>query len=169
MCSPPRCSGAGRPLESIDPADASEAGVLLDAYASADEAEMERDFPGFKAFRDRIRAAIADGRIEEVSWMRAPRPTIVVDASDVVRLGDRDWVAVYTPGHTHDHLCMWSPEDGVLLSGDHVLPTITPHIAGPTLDRYVDATAFALRNLRAYAAGSPLAAVITPEVYDRST
>ena len=119
-----------RPLESIDPADASEAGVLLDAYASADEAEMERDFPGFRAFRDRIRAAIADGRIEEVSWMRAPRPTIVVDDSDVVRLGDRDWVAVYTPGHTHDHLCMWSPEDGVLLSGDHVLPTITPHIAG---------------------------------------
>jgi DNA polymerase-3 subunit delta len=25
---------------------------------------------------------------------------------------------------------MWCPEDGVLLSGDHVLPTITPHIGG---------------------------------------
>lgn len=118
------------PLEPMDPADASEAGTILDAISTSDEAELERDFPGFKAFRDRIRNAVADGRIEELSWMKAPRPTIVVDDSQVVRMGDRDWIAVYTPGHTHDHLCMWSPEDGVLLSGDHVLPTITPHIAG---------------------------------------
>ena len=119
-----------RPLEPLDPADASEVGTLLDAVAGTDEQEMELQFPGFKAFRDRLRAAIDDGRIEELSWMRAPRPTIVVDDADIVRMGDRDWVAVFTPGHTHDHLCMWSPEDGVLLSGDHVLPTITPHIAG---------------------------------------
>jgi glyoxylase-like metal-dependent hydrolase (beta-lactamase superfamily II) len=118
------------PLEPLDPADAVEAGTILDAIGNTDEADMEAAFPGFKAFRDRIRAAIADGRIEEVSWMKAPRPTIVVDDSQRVRMGDRDWVAVFTPGHTHDHLCMWNPEDGVLLSGDHVLPTITPHIAG---------------------------------------
>jgi glyoxylase-like metal-dependent hydrolase (beta-lactamase superfamily II) len=119
-----------RPLEPMDDADASEASTLLDAVSQADEEEMERDFPGFKSFRDRLRAALADGRIEEASWMKAPRPTIVVDDAQTVRLGDRDWVAVFTPGHTHDHLCMWSPEDGVLLSGDHVLPTITPHIGG---------------------------------------
>lgn len=56
-------------------------------------------------------------------------------------------------------------------SGFRGLPNVSlsPHIAGPTLDRYCDATAFALRNLRAYAAGQPLEAVITPEIYDRST
>ncbi|CAB4614761.1 unannotated protein [freshwater metagenome] len=118
------------PLEPLDPADATEAGTILDAISNTDEEDMEQQFPGFKAFRNRIREAIADGRIEELSWMKAPRPTIVVNDAEVVRLGDRDWVAVFTPGHTHDHLCMWSPEDGVLLSGDHVLPTITPHIAG---------------------------------------
>ncbi|MDB6092589.1 MAG: serA 1 [Verrucomicrobia bacterium] len=47
--------------------------------------------------------------------------------------------------------------------------SLSPHIAGPTLDRYVDATAFALRNLRAYARGEKPEAVITPEIYDRST
>jgi glyoxylase-like metal-dependent hydrolase (beta-lactamase superfamily II) len=118
------------PLEPMDPADAGEAATLYDAVAAADEQEMEQEYPGFKAFRDRLRAAVADGRIEEASWMRAPRPTLVVDDAETVRLGDRDWVAVFTPGHTHDHLCMWSPDDGVLLSGDHVLPTITPHIGG---------------------------------------
>ncbi len=121
-----------RPLEALDPADAGEAATMLDAMVNVDEADMELKFPGFKSFRDRLRAAIDAGRVEEVSWMRSPRPTIVVDDSEIVRLGDRDWVAVFTPGHTHDHLCMWSPEDGVLLSGDHVLPTITPHIGGFT-------------------------------------
>jgi len=47
--------------------------------------------------------------------------------------------------------------------------TLTPHLAGPTNDRRCDAGAFALANLRAYAAGQPLQAVVTPEVYDRST
>ena len=72
--------------------------AALDAVASADEEAMERDFPGFKAFRDRVRGAIADGRIEEASWMKAPRPTIVVDDAQTVRLGDRDWVAFHASG-----------------------------------------------------------------------
>ena len=56
-------------------------------------------------------------------------------------------------------------------SGFRGLPnvSVTPHIAGPTLDRYVDATAHALRNLHAYAAGQPLEAVITPAMYDAMT
>jgi glyoxylase-like metal-dependent hydrolase (beta-lactamase superfamily II) len=37
---------------------------------------------------------------------------------------------VHTPGHTGDHLCLHDPTEGILLSGDHVLPTITPHISG---------------------------------------
>ena len=67
---------------------------------------------------------------EDMKWMGTPRPTIQVDEADVVRLGRRDWVALHTPGHTPDHLCLYDPANGVLLSGDHVLPTITPHIGG---------------------------------------
>jgi len=44
--------------------------------------------------------------------------------------------------------------------------SLTPHLAGPTTDRRRDAGAWALRNLRAYAAGQPLEAQITPESYD---
>ena len=47
--------------------------------------------------------------------------------------------------------------------------SLTPHLAGPTTDRRCDAGAFALANLRAYAAGEPLQAIVTPEVYDRSS
>src|SRR5690606_17381725 len=42
----------------------------------------------------------------------------------------REWVSLHTPGHTDDHLCLYDPVEGVVLSGDHVLPTITPHISG---------------------------------------
>lgn len=59
-----------------------------------------------------------------------PQPTKRLDDAQVITLGRREWVAVHTPGHTDDHLCLWDPSNGVLLSGDHVLPTITPHIGG---------------------------------------
>ncbi len=57
-----------------------------------------------------------------------PRPTVRVDDADPVRLAGREWVAVHTPGHTSDHLCLFDRSTGTFLSGDHVLPTITPHI-----------------------------------------
>ena len=59
-----------------------------------------------------------------------PKPTVRVKDRDVIKLAGREWFAVHTPGHTLDHLCLHDPEGGLLLSGDHVLPTITPHIAG---------------------------------------
>jgi glyoxylase-like metal-dependent hydrolase (beta-lactamase superfamily II) len=78
---------------------------------------------------------------EEILRMRAwddvtkqgfvsPTPTRRVDDTEVIRLARRDWIVVHTPGHTGDHMCLFDPTDGVLLSGDHVLPTITPHISG---------------------------------------
>src|SRR5690606_12899548 len=63
---------------------------------------------------------------------RTPRPSITVVDEQVVSFAGREWVSVHTPGHTQDHLCLLDPAEGVLLSGDHVLPTITPHIGGMT-------------------------------------
>jgi len=59
-----------------------------------------------------------------------PQPTRRVPDGETIVLAGRPWRAVHTPGHTLDHLCLYDEEHGVLLSGDHVLPTITPHIAG---------------------------------------
>lgn len=46
---------------------------------------------------------------------------------------------------------------------------ISPHIGGPTLDRYPECGAHALRNVRRYLAGEPLENVVTTEIFDRST
>ena len=63
-------------------------------------------------------------------YFMAPRPDRRIDDGERFRLGRREVLGVHTPGHTSDHLCLFDPEDGVLLSGDHVLPSITPHISG---------------------------------------
>ncbi|MGQ0830887.1 MAG: MBL fold metallo-hydrolase [Microthrixaceae bacterium] len=63
-------------------------------------------------------------------FVRTPAPTRRVDDAEVIQLAGREWVSLHTPGHTNDHLCLFDPAEGVVLSGDHVLPTITPHISG---------------------------------------
>ena len=59
-----------------------------------------------------------------------PVITHPVEHGDVLELADREWFVVHTPGHTSDHFCLHDPEHGTFLAGDHVLPTITPHISG---------------------------------------
>lgn len=62
-----------------------------------------------------------------------PTVTKPVGAGDVLCVGGREWVVRHTPGHTEDHICLHDPADGLFLSGDHVLPSITPHISGLAL------------------------------------
>ena len=77
-------------------------------------------------------------QLEEFSRKRAngeivfetPHVTKRVRDGDVLTLAGREWFVHHTPGHTRDHVCFHDPTEGVLLSGDHVLPTITPHIGG---------------------------------------
>jgi glyoxylase-like metal-dependent hydrolase (beta-lactamase superfamily II) len=61
---------------------------------------------------------------------KPPEPTTRMHHGEKIRLANRDWFIVHTPGHTVDHLCLWDPESGTLLTGDHVLPSITPHVSG---------------------------------------
>ena len=75
--------------------------------------------------RARLRLSVRFPRL-----LRLPVPSVRLDDAGTIRLAGREWVALHTPGHTEDHLCLFDPTDGVMLSGDHVLPTITPHIGG---------------------------------------
>ena len=90
----------------------------------------ERTPWGSEPFRSQNEGTAYSKIGEHIRAMVAPTPTRRVRDGEMLRLGDRDWMAVHTPGHTLDHLCLLDPERGVFLSGDHVLPTITPHING---------------------------------------
>ena len=77
---------------------------------------------------------------------RPLRPTRPLVDGQTIRLARREWLAMHTPGHTHDHLCLYDPEHGIVLTGDHVLPTITPHISG--LTHHADPLALFFESLR---------------------
>lgn len=68
--------------------------------------------------------------IDVLEVLRPPHISRPINNRDVIMLGGLEWIAIHTPGHADDHLCLWNEESGVLFSGDHVLPTITPHISG---------------------------------------
>jgi glyoxylase-like metal-dependent hydrolase (beta-lactamase superfamily II) len=65
----------------------------------------------------------------------------VVEASKRLRggewisIGGREWEVIHTPGHSVGHVCLYSPALGTLLSGDHLLPGITPPV---TFERRFD-------------------------------
>jgi glyoxylase-like metal-dependent hydrolase (beta-lactamase superfamily II) len=78
--------------------------------------------------RQRITRILATRNL--VPSQRPPIPTKRVSHGDHLTLAGREWVAIHTPGHTGDHLCLYDPTEQLLISGDHVLPTITPHVGG---------------------------------------
>lgn len=59
---------------------------------------------------------------------RLPEPDVLLEDGDLVPVRGRRLRAVWTPGHTPGHLCLQEPDAQLLLTGDHVLPRITPAI-----------------------------------------
>ena len=87
----------------------------------------------------------------------------VVDEPALLRVAREGRISIGLDVYTIEPL----PAD----SGFRALPKVnlTPHLAGPTIDRYPDAGAFALKNLRAHVAGRTPEAVVTPGIYDQSS
>ncbi|WP_328478020.1 MBL fold metallo-hydrolase [Actinoplanes sp. NBC_00393] len=53
---------------------------------------------------------------------------VLLDDGDLVPVKGRQLRAVWTPGHTPGHICLLEPDAQVLLTGDHLLPRISPNI-----------------------------------------
>lgn len=111
--------------------------VSAEDLAAADAMVRAHTPWGTKPWRPpwRRRLAIRAGRLGLNRSFLHPRPGRRLGHGEHILLAGRPWQAVHTPGHTLDHLCLYDPEAGVLLSGDHVLPTITPHISGMATGR----------------------------------
>ncbi|WP_299521075.1 MBL fold metallo-hydrolase [uncultured Serinicoccus sp.] len=54
---------------------------------------------------------------------------MVTDGEVIEVPGGRHVVALWTPGHSPGHLCFHLPEEDWLISGDHILPRISPNIS----------------------------------------
>lgn len=56
-------------------------------------------------------------------------PDITLRDGDIVTTGEFTFRVIWTPGHSSGHICLYEPEKKILLSGDHILPRITPNIS----------------------------------------
>jgi len=59
----------------------------------------------------------------------AVQPDVLIEDGDRPGIPGWDLTAIWTPGHSPGHLCFWEAGQRLMLSGDHVLPRITPNIA----------------------------------------
>ena len=59
----------------------------------------------------------------------ATQPDVLLEDGDKPEVPGWDLVAIWTPGHTAGHLCFYERDLRLMLSGDHVLPRITPNIS----------------------------------------
>ena len=62
-------------------------------------------------------------------YVKAVLPDVLLEDGDRPDIPDWELTAVWTPGHSPGHLCFYDATRRVLLSGDHVLPRITPNIS----------------------------------------
>ncbi|GAA4814706.1 MBL fold metallo-hydrolase [Nocardioides caeni] len=114
-------------------------------------------------------AAGNDGKLPDPSdWMTPDR---WLEGDQSIEVGRRRIDAVHTPGHTPGHFVFADQAEGVLFSGDHVLPTITPSIgftvppADQPLGEFMSSLARVrqLPDLRILPAHGPVA----PSTYER--
>jgi glyoxylase-like metal-dependent hydrolase (beta-lactamase superfamily II) len=124
-------AGAAPSAETAEPAEEKPAprGSSAGPWSGPTPWGGERPRPPFKhRMRWRMMRAFGSGDF-------VPEISDAVENGNVLRLAKRDWFVLHTPGHTEDHICLHDPELGVFLGGDHVLPSITPHISGISSSR----------------------------------
>ncbi len=73
--------------------------------------------------------SLAEASMHVRAFVKVARPDVLIADGDKLDLPGWNLRAVWTPGHSPGHLCFVEPDRGVLFSGDHVLPRITPNIS----------------------------------------
>lgn len=68
------------------------------------------------------------GRVGSYKTRVAPLPPRIATIKDGSRLtiGGRQWRVIVGRGHAPEHACLWCEEANVLISGDQILPRISP-------------------------------------------
>jgi len=73
--------------------------------------------------------SLQQGSMPVRPFVWAVTPDILVEDGDKPEVPGWDLTAIWTPGHSPGHLCFYEAGHQLMLSGDHVLPRITPNIS----------------------------------------
>ena len=98
-----------------------------------------------------LRAGVNPGHMQEYEahiktadklYTTLPNDFLRIKDQDKIEIAGLDWRVIIVSGHSHEHVCLYCSDLGVLIAGDQVLPKITPTImvhayepeANPLLD-----------------------------------
>jgi len=86
--------------------------------------------------------------VDTKTWAPLPNSHRRIQHGDVIDIGNHSWEVIVGSGHSPEHACLYCPELGIIIGGDHLLAKITPNIGvyvsepeGDPLDDYL--TSFA--------------------------
>jgi glyoxylase-like metal-dependent hydrolase (beta-lactamase superfamily II) len=68
------------------------------------------------------------GSVGMIERVRVAFPDQTLDGGEEIVCGKFAFKVIWTPGHSAGHICLYDAGHKVLLSGDHVLPHITPSV-----------------------------------------
>ena len=111
----------------LHPADA----VMLEArYGDTDElvASMSRFLAESGVPTDKL-PDLATSSMAVKSMVTMAVPDVLFEDGAAIDLPGWPLRTIWTPGHSPGHVCFYSDERHLLISGDHVLPRITPNIS----------------------------------------
>ena len=105
--------------------------AMLDLrYESAEElVEAQRRVMAESGIPETELAELAMASMWIRDFVQSIKPDVMLQDGDRPDLAGWDLQAVWTPGHSPGHLCFYDAERKLLLSGDHVLPRISPNIS----------------------------------------
>jgi glyoxylase-like metal-dependent hydrolase (beta-lactamase superfamily II) len=63
------------------------------------------------------------------STVAMAEPDVLLEDDCPLELAGWDLRTIWTPGHSPGHICLYSEERRLLMSGDHILPRITPNVS----------------------------------------
>ena len=118
----------------------------------ADDGASDVDWLRRNGVPEDVATEIGFGADDIHEFLAMPDPTVEIADGELLALPGRTVHALATPGHTPGHLCFYDEDNELLLTGDHILPRISPnvgmqpHSARPPLGPYLGS----LRRLRVY-------------------
>lgn len=96
--------------------------ITGNSWNNMEELFIENGFPEYEVEQSR-----------EINPARVYAPSKVFDAiklydGDKITVGDFEFTAIHTPGHTPGHMCLYLESEKLMFTCDHVLFDITPNI-----------------------------------------
>jgi len=73
--------------------------------------------------------AMETASLPVMEFVTVTMPDEALYGGEIIHTGRYDLEVIWTPGHSAGHICLYEPTNGLLFSGDHILPRITPNVS----------------------------------------